>query len=69
HAKVSYPIKIANYPELPLEATNSSIPLTGQLHFYFADTDKGYATLDSKSAITIQQMYVSGFKKDIFSDW
>ena len=69
YTKVSYPIAIGNYPELPVDALNSSIPLTGQLHFYFADTDKGYATLDRKSAITIQQMYVGGFKKDIISDW
>ena len=69
YTKASYPIAIGNYPELPLDALNSSIPLTGQLLFYFADTDKGYATLDSISAITIQQMYVSGFKKDIISDW
>jgi len=69
YTKASYPIAIDNYPELPPHSQNSSMTLTGELYFYFASTDKGYATLDRKSSITIQQIFRSGFKSDIFSDW
>jgi len=69
YERITFTIAIANYPELAPDAEDKTLGLTGELKFYFADTEAGNAKLDINSSITIQQMFSSGFKSDIFSDW
>jgi len=69
HERVSYKIEITSFPELPPDFQGNTLNLTGELRFCFADTDKVKAVLDANSSIAIQQMFSSGFKSDIFSDW
>jgi hypothetical protein len=68
HQRVSHSI-IITYPEVPPDAKNNSLNLTGELIFYFADAEKSQAILEPTSAIAIQQIFSSGFKKDILEDW
>lgn len=68
HQRVAHSI-IITYPEVPPDAKNNSLNLTGELIFYFADADKSQAILEPTSAIAIQQIFSSGFKKDILEDW
>ena len=67
--RVTYKIQIPNSPELPLDSDRETLRLTGELNFYFADIEAGSFALDSNSLITIHQMFSSGFKSDVFSDW
>jgi len=68
HQRVSHSI-IITYPEVPPDAKNNNLNLTGELIFYFADAEKSQAILEPTSAIAIQQIFSSGFKKDILEDW
>jgi len=68
HQRVSHSI-IITYPEVPPDAKNNSLNLTGELIFYFADAEKSQAILEPTSTIAIQQIFSSGFKKDILEDW
>jgi hypothetical protein len=68
YQKISYPITIT-YPEVPPDAKNNSLKLTGELIFYFADAERSQAILEPISAIAIQQIFSSGFKNNILEDW
>ena len=65
HEKLfSKKISISCWPELPPNYTSNQVGLTGELAFQFADTEAGFSQLEPESAITISQLFSSGFSID-----
>jgi len=63
---VSLNISISEWPELPPSHEGNRLYLSGKLSFRFANTEIGNATLDSESAIVVNQIFSSGFNIDDF---
>jgi serine/threonine protein kinase len=59
--KTSLKVPIVQWLERPPSGESDRLPLSGQLHFQFADTEPGEVQLDPSSSITIKQMFSSGF--------
>lgn len=64
--KVSVPVPISNYPELPPNHEGKQLPLTGELRFQFAGIETGDARLDSESLLIVKQLFSSGLDIDEF---
>ena len=64
--KVSLNISIPEWPELRPSHDGNRLSLSGELRFRFANTEIGNATLDSESAIVVNQIFTSGFNIDDF---
>jgi hypothetical protein len=63
--KFIHKIPINKYPELPPDKNKTTIQLSGKLTFLFANNDLRESNIDSKSFITIQQIFSSGFQGDL----
>lgn len=66
NAKESFKVNISDWPELPPSHEGKSLALSGELSFRFVNTEEGTASLDSKSAIVINQIFSSGLDIDEF---
>ncbi|MEO0014673.1 MAG: hypothetical protein RLZZ535_3062, partial [Cyanobacteriota bacterium] len=64
--KVTLNIDIPELPELPVDSEGNQLSLSGHLYFRFANTESRTSTLESSSAIKIEQMFRSGFDIDEF---
>ena len=58
--KVSFKVIIPNWPELPPTHEGNCIFLSGELTFQYAGAEVAAVTLDSKSAIIVNQIFSSG---------
>lgn len=59
-------LDIPEFPELPVDSEGNKLYLSGQLYFRFANTESKTSRIESSSAITIKQMFRSGFDIDEF---
>ena len=59
--KVSFKVTVSDWPELPLTHEGDRLFLSGELTFRFASTETGVAALEPESAITVNQIFNSGF--------
>lgn len=58
--KVSFSLAIPDCPELPPDNPGDRLFLSGELTFCFAQIEPGIASLDTDSAMSIQQLFSSG---------
>jgi len=58
--KVSFNLTIVDYPTLPPDHLGDRLFLSGELTFCFAEAELGTASLDTASAIIVQQIFSSG---------
>ena len=62
----SFKLDISDWPELSPNHEGKSLVLSGVLNFRFANAEEGRAELDSKSAIIVNQIFISGLDIDEF---
>lgn len=64
--KVSLKVTIPDWPELPLTHEGNRLSLSGKLTFRFAGAEAGVVALEPGAAITVNQIFSSGFDIDEF---